>query len=73
MITIIVMEKKKKRPSVLIGKNVRIVVNIGNLTIKYTGILKELGDWVFLKTKDGVKLINKSDCVLIEEVRQYSP
>ena len=69
--TIIVMEKKKKRPSknILIGKNVRIVVNIGNLTIKYTGILKELGDWVFLKTKDGVKLINKSDCVLIEEIK----
>ena len=66
------MEKKKKRhsKSVLLGKEVRIVVNIGNLTIKYIGVLKELGDWVNLKTKDGTKLINKSDCVLIEEVKQ---
>jgi hypothetical protein len=70
--TIIDMEKKKKRPSksMLIGKDVRIVVNIGNLTIKYTGVLKQLGDWVMIKTKEGVKLINKSDCVLIEEIRQ---
>ena len=63
------MEKKKKLPNVLIGKNVRIVVNLGNLTIKYTGVLKDLGDWVLVKTEEGTKLINKSDCVLIEEVK----
>ena len=69
--TIIVMEKKKKHSkNVLIGKDVRIVVNIGNLTIKYTGILKDLGDWVLLETKEGLKVINKGDCVLIEEIKQ---
>ena len=69
------MEKKKKKHSknVLIGKNVRIVVNIGNLTIKYTGVLKELGDWVLIETKEGLKVINKGDCVLIEEIKHYSP
>lgn len=60
---------KKKHKSPLVGKEVRIVVNLGNLTIKYTGILKELDEWVTLKTKEGIKLINKSDCVLIEEVK----
>ena len=67
--TIIVMEKKKKVPNVMIGKEVRVVVNLGNLTIKYTGILKDLGDWVFIKTEEGTKLINKNDCILIEEAK----
>jgi hypothetical protein len=66
------MQKKKKKSSknVLIGKDVRIVVNLGNLTLKYRGILKELDDWVIVKTNEGVKLINKGDCVLIEEFKQ---
>ena len=65
------MKKKKKRAkkSVLVGKDVRVVVNLGNLTIKYRGTLKELGDWVVIKNKEGVKLINKSDCILIEEFK----
>ena len=70
--SIILMEKKKKKHSknVLIGKDVRIVVNIGNLTIKYMGVLKDVGDWVTLETKEGLKVINKGDCVLIEEIKQ---
>jgi len=66
------MKKKKKKKagkSFLIGKDVKIVVNLGNLTIKYRGILKELGDWVVVETKDGIKLINKGDCILIEEFK----
>ena len=66
------MQKKKKKratKSVLVGKDVRVVVNLGNLTIKYRGTLKELGDWVVIKNKEGVKLINKSDCILIEEFK----
>lgn len=66
------MKKKRKKratKSVLVGKDVRVVVNLGNLTIKYRGELKELGDWVVIKTKEGVKLINKSDCILIEEFK----
>jgi len=65
------MEKKKKRlkKNPLVGKDVRVVVNLGNLTIKYRGILKMLEDWVVLETKDGIKLINKSDCILIEEFK----
>jgi hypothetical protein len=61
-------EKKSKKVS-LVGKEVRVVVHLGNITIKYIGILKSLDDWVQLKTKDGIKLINKGDCVLIEEVK----
>ncbi|MBN2203099.1 MAG: hypothetical protein JW700_02865 [Candidatus Aenigmarchaeota archaeon] len=57
----------KKNP--LMGKNVRIIVNLGNLTIKYAGVLKQLEDWVMVDTKEGVKLINKGDCVLIEEFK----
>ena len=50
------MKKKRKKratKSVLVGKDVRVVV----------------GDWVVIKTKEGVKLINKSDCILIEEFK----
>lgn len=61
--------KKKRKKVKLIGKEVRVVVNIGNITIKYIGILKNLEDWVQLKTKDGIKLINKSNCILIEELK----
>jgi hypothetical protein len=61
--------KKKSKKSSLIGKEVRVVVHLGNVTIKYIGILQDLEDWVHLKTKDGVKLINKGDCVLIEELK----
>jgi hypothetical protein len=61
-------KKKTKKPS-LVGKNVRVVVHLGNVTIKYLGVLQDLDDWVQLKTKDGVKLINKGDCVLIEELK----
>jgi len=65
------MQKRKRRvtKSSLIGKDVRIVVNLGNITIKYRGILKELGDWVIVDTNEGIKLINKGDCVLIEEFK----
>ena len=66
---IIVMEKKKKVPNVMIDKDVRVVVNLGNLTIKYTGVLKDLGDWVLIKTEEGTKMINKNDCILIEELK----
>lgn len=61
------MKKKRKTKSKLIGKNVRVVVTIGNISIKYKGILKELEKWVSIKTKDGIKLINKSNCAIIEE------
>jgi hypothetical protein len=61
-------KKKSKKPS-LIGKEVRVVVHLGNVTIKYLGTLQDLKDWVQLKTKDGIKLINKGDCVLIEELK----
>ena len=67
------MEKRKKNKNMLIGKEVRVIVNLGNLTIKYIGILSELDDWVLLKTKEGVKLINKGDCILIEEIKQNNP
>jgi hypothetical protein len=67
------MAKKKKdkktKKSSLVGKNVRVVVHLGNVTIKYLGILQDLDDWVQLKTKDGIKLINKGDAVLIEELK----
>ena len=63
------MKKKHKTKSKLIGKNVRIVVIIGNISIKYNGILKGLDDWVSIKTKDGTKLINKGNCALIEEAK----
>ncbi len=59
--------KKKSKTSKLIGKPVKIVVIIGNISIKYKGILKKLGDWVSVETKDGIKLINKNNCALIEE------
>jgi Ni2+-binding GTPase involved in maturation of urease and hydrogenase len=62
-------KKKRKSKNALVGKDVRIVVNLGNLTLKYRGILKELNDWVVIETKEGVKLINKSDCVLIEKFK----
>jgi hypothetical protein len=61
--------KKKSKTSKLIGKNVRVVVTIGNVSIKYRGILKKLGDWVSIETKEGIKLINKSNCVLIEKAK----
>lgn len=61
-------KKKTKKPS-LVGKNVRVVVHLGNVTIKYLGVLQDLDDWVQLKTKDGIKLINKGDCVLVEELK----
>jgi hypothetical protein len=61
--------KKKSKTSKLIGKNVKIVVTIGNVSIKYRGILRKLGDWVLIETKEGIKLINKSNCVLIEEAK----
>jgi hypothetical protein len=61
--------KKKKTKSKLIGKKVRVVVNIGNLTIKYNGVLKKLNEWVTIKTEDGTKLINKGSCALIEEAK----
>jgi hypothetical protein len=61
-------KKKAKKPS-LVGRDVRVVVHLGNITIKYLGTLQNLDDWVQLKTKDGVKLINKGDCVLIEELK----
>lgn len=65
------MKKKKKgsKKNPLLGKDVRVVVNLGNMTIKYRGIMKRLDEWVVLDTKDGVKLINKSDCILIEEFK----
>ncbi|MFH0929129.1 MAG: hypothetical protein V1818_02105 [Candidatus Aenigmatarchaeota archaeon] len=62
-------KRKSSKKSTLMGKHVRIVVNLGNLTIKYDGILKELDDWVIVDTKEGIKLINKNDCVLIEEFK----
>ncbi len=61
--------KKKSKKISLIGKEVRVVVHLGNVTIKYIGVLKKLEDWVHLKTKEGIKLINKGDCVLIEEFK----
>ena len=61
---------KKTKKSSLIGKDVRVVVHLGNVTIKYLGVLQDLDDWVQVKTKDGVKLINKGDCVLIEKLKQ---
>jgi len=61
--------KKKRKTSKLIGKLVKVVVIIGNVSIRYKGILKELGDWVSIETKEGIKLINKSNCVLIEETK----
>ena len=63
------MKKKPKIASKLIGKPAKVVVVIGNISIKYKGILKELGDWVSIETKDGIKLINKSNCALIEEAK----
>ena len=62
-------KKKKSKKNPLKGKDVRVVVNLGNITIKYRGILKRLDDWVVLKTAEGIKLINKSDCILIEEFK----
>ena len=61
--------KKKSKKISPIGKEVRVVVHLGNVTIKYLGTLKGLDEWVVLKTKDGIKLINKGDSVLIEEVK----
>ncbi|MFH1473377.1 MAG: hypothetical protein ABIE55_00630 [Candidatus Aenigmatarchaeota archaeon] len=64
------MVKKKKAKKVsLIGKEVRVVVLLGNVTIKYIGILKGSDDWVKLETKEGIKFINKGDTVLIEEFK----
>lgn len=60
---------EKKTVSKLIGKDVRVIVLVGNISIKYKGILKRLGKWVSLETNDGIKLINKSNCVLIEELK----
>jgi hypothetical protein len=62
-------DKKKSKKTSLKGKEVRVVVHLGNVTIKYLGVLLDLEDWVQLKTKDGIKLINKGDCVLIEELK----
>lgn len=63
------VKKGKSKKFSLIGKEVRVVVHLGNVTIKYTGILKKLEEWVHLKTKEGIKLINKGDCILIEEFK----
>ena len=62
-------KKKKSKKNPLQGKDVRVVVNLGNITIKYRGILKKLDEWVVLETENGIKLINKSDCILIEEFK----
>jgi hypothetical protein len=62
-------KKAKKKKGDLIGKQVRVVVHLGNVTIKYLGVLQASENWVKLKTKDGIKLINKGDTVLIEELK----
>ena len=63
------MKKKVKGKNILVGKEVRVIVIIGNISIKYKGILQKLNGWVKLKTKEGIKLINKNDCALIEEIK----
>ena len=51
-----------------LNKNVGIVVEIGNATIRLEGKVHSITkDWITIKTKDGLKTIGKGYVILIEE------
>jgi hypothetical protein len=52
-----------------VGKKVRIIITLGDVTVPYEGILKYVNKWVILETKKGKMVINADSIVLIEEIK----
>jgi RNase P/RNase MRP subunit p29 len=51
----------------LIGKKVRLIVMLGDISVPFEGILKEVNQWIVLETKGKKKIINKDAVVYAEE------
>ncbi|MEM5829662.1 MAG: hypothetical protein QW040_03105 [Candidatus Aenigmatarchaeota archaeon] len=51
----------------LIGKRVRLMVIMGDTTLPFEGILKEVDTWVVLEERGKKKVINKDAVIYVEE------
>jgi small nuclear ribonucleoprotein (snRNP)-like protein len=53
----------------LVGRKVKVIIVLGDVSAPYEGTLKSVDDWIVLETNKGVKFINTDAITLIEEVR----
>lgn len=51
----------------LIGKKVRLIVMVGDTSVPFEGILKEVNQWIVLEIKGKKKIINRDAVIYAEE------
>jgi RNase P/RNase MRP subunit p29 len=51
----------------LIGKNVRIIISMGDTTMPLDGKIKDVNDWITLEVRGKIRIVNKSAVVYVEE------
>ncbi|MEM5766453.1 MAG: hypothetical protein QW423_02370 [Candidatus Aenigmatarchaeota archaeon] len=51
----------------LIGKKVRLIVMMGDISLPFEGILREADAWIVLEDRGKKKIINRDSVIYVEE------